>query len=637
MGAGLGGKPILNTDVFCFGLPDQTFAQLPKGVLHPKRVFKGVVSGVRDYGNRMGIPTANGAVLFDKRYTCNPLVYCGTVGLIPKNKVNKKVTPGEMIVAVGGRTGRDGIHGATFSSLSLEENIESSVVQIGNPIVEKKILDVMLQARDKNLYTAVTDCGAGGFSSAVGELGQDCGARVYLDKAPLKYSGLAPWEIWVSESQERMVLSVPKKNLKIILELFGREDVEAVAIGEFTNDKKLTLFYDNALVGQLDMDFLHDGLPRLKRPAVWKRPKTKPIKLKDKSGYSDDLIKILSSLNVCSKEWVIRQYDHEVQGATVTRPLVGISDDAPADACVIRPVLGQNRGIVVSNGINPKYGDADTYWMAASCIDEALRNIVSAGGDLKRTAILDNFCWGKTDNPQQLGTLVRAAKACHDIAIGYGVPFISGKDSLNNEYQEKGKGISIPPTLLISGISVISDIRKVITMDLKQPGNLLYMLGITKDELGMSHFCEINGIIGGRVPTVDAKKGKRLMNSLTRCIRAGLVKSCHDCSEGGLAVAAAEMSFAGGLGAEILLQKVPIHKKAAGYAILFSESNTRFIAEIAPEKALRFEKYMRGNVFAKIGSVTGSKQFIVKGLRGNTVIDRPIDDLKEAWQSPLRW
>lgn len=637
LGVGLGAKPILNTDVFCFGMPDAPFRKIPKGVLHPKRIMKGVVAGVRDYGNRMGIPTASGAVLFDERYTSNPLVYCGTVGIMPRDKCKKEVSAGDLILAVGGRTGRDGIHGATFSSLSLEENIEASVVQIGNPIIEKKITETILQARDKGLYKAITDCGAGGFSSAVGELGEDCGAKVYLDRAPLKYAGLLPWEIWVSEAQERMVLAVPPKNLEAILKIFKSEDVEAAVIGAFTDDRKLTLYYKDKMVCNLDMEFLHEGVPKIKRKAVWKDRDYPEPEIRQKKNYTEDLKKILSSLNVCSKEWVIRQYDHEVQGASVLKPLQGSANDGPGDACVIRPIPDSPSGIAVSNGINPKYGDIDTYWMAASSIDEALRNIVSVGGDIRYTALLDNFCWGSTKDPAQIGSLVRAARACYDMAKGFEVPFISGKDSLNNEYvDEKGNNLSIPPTLLISAVAIIKDLRKTISMDIKEKGGLIYIVGLTKDELGGSHYYAIHNFIGSNVPRVNAAKAKKLMLALNEAIRKGLVRACHDCSEGGLAAACAEMAFAGGLGMEINLKRVPA-ELFRDDKILFSESNSRFIVEIKAKDKKAFEDCLKGNNFAQIGKVIQKKYFTTRGLKGNIIIKSDIGELKEAWQSPLRW
>ncbi|OIN98662.1 phosphoribosylformylglycinamidine synthase subunit PurL [Candidatus Desantisbacteria bacterium CG_4_10_14_0_8_um_filter_48_22] len=674
LGVGLGAKPIMNTDIFCFGFPDLPHEKLPGGVLHPKRICKGVVAGVRDYGNRMGIPTANGAVIFDNGFVCNPLVYCGTVGIMPKDKCFKETKPGDLIVAVGGRTGRDGIHGATFSSVELAKDTEVSAVQIGNPIVEKKATDVILQARDKNLYNAITDCGAGGFSSAVGEMGKDIGARVYLERAPLKYAGLTPWEIWVSEAQERMVLAVPPHKLDEIMAVFKAENVEATVLGEFTNDKKLVLLYKGEKVCELEMDFLHDGVPRFRRKAVWDAPETRPprlcrgeVSLRRGVGAENPeqiLKKILSHPTVASKEWIIRQYDHEVQAGTVLKPLQGKENDGPGDACVIKPLFRSNRGIVISNGINPSYGKLDPYWMAASAIDEALRNNICAGGSLEKCALLDNFCWGSPEKPGQLAGLVRASQACYDMAKAYGTPFISGKDSLNNEYfdQDSGKKISIPPTLLISAISVIPDIGKVVSMDLKSPGNLIYLLGETYDELGGSIYYSVNGLNGGMVPKVNPGKAAVMMKKLQKAIREGIVRSCHDCSEGGLAVAAAEMAFAGGLGAEIQCQRVNVSRPASvgGQAtcqslrndmILFSESNSRFLAEVKPKNRRKFEKIMNGNkspltplskggnggIYSVIGKVKKDKRFKVYGLNGKLIINADIYELKEAWQKTLRW
>jgi len=511
LGTGLGAKPILNTDVFCFAEPDYPFDKLPKGVLHPKRVMKGVVAGVRDYGNKMGIPTVNGAVLFDKRYLGNPLVYCGNAGIMPKEKSFKETESGDLVVLVGGRTGRDGIHGATFSSGELtseSEQVSAQAVQIGNPIEEKKMADCILKARDLDLYDAITDCGGGGLSSAVGEMGQETGVRIDLEKVPLKYEGLTYTEIWISEAQERMVLAVPRKKVKALLKVFEKEDVDATVIGEFTRNKRLELRYMGNTVCDLDMEFLHNGLPKAVRQARWKKVKREDPRFPCPKDLSISLFKILSSWNVCSKEWIIRQYDHEVQSASVVKPLVGAANDGPSDAAVARPVLNSNKGVILSNGINPKYGEIDPYWMAASCIDEALRQMISVGGDLNEVALLDNFCWGDTDQPEVLGSLVRAAYGCYDTAKGYGTPFISGKDSLHNEYIIDNKRVSIPGTLLISAIGVVEDATKSITMDFKRPGGLIYVVGETYDELGGSHYYALNGFLGDSVPTVNTRRGR---------------------------------------------------------------------------------------------------------------------------------
>ncbi|MDP1852931.1 MAG: phosphoribosylformylglycinamidine synthase subunit PurL [Candidatus Omnitrophota bacterium] len=658
LGTGLGAKPIFNTDIFCFGPPDYPVSKLPKGSLHPKRIAKGVVSGVRDYGNKMGIPTINGAVLFSEGYIANPLVYCGTAGLIPKDKVFKKVNSGDLIVVIGGRTGRDGIHGATFSSGELtheSESVSGTAVQIGNPITEKKMLDTLLKARDKNLYNAITDCGAGGLSSAVGEMGKDLGAVVYLDKVPLKYSGLAYDEIWISEAQERMVLAVDKKNIGELLDIFASENTEATVIGEFGQDKMLKLFYQDNLAGELEMGFLHEGVPLSVKKAISAKRNLKEPYLAEKKDLTVTLKKVLSDYNVASKEWVVRQYDHEVQGSSVLKPLVGINNDGPSDAGVVRPVYSSKKGLAVSCGINPRYGEISAYWMAASAIDEALRNIVSAGGNLERTAILDNFCWGNPDKPNRLGTLVDAAFACYDFAKYFGVPFISGKDSLYNEYNVKGKSIAIPGTLLISAISVMEDVTKAVSMDIKKPGNLIYIAGETKNELGGSVYYKLYDYLGANVPQVDRKKSKGIMQALSRVIAEGLVRSAHDCSEGGLAVSLAEMCFAGGFGAEVFLSEVPYQAasfklQASSFKacslqpaavrndiILFSESNTRFVVEIEKKNQKVFEKAMQDVPLGLIGCVSGGKVLDIYGLDRKICVRADINELKEVWQAPLRW
>ena len=642
LGTGLGAKPILNTDVFCFGLPDTPYEKLPKGTLHPKRVFKGVVAGVRDYGNRMGIPTANGAILFDTRYTANPLVFCGNVGLIPIDRCDKSVEPGDLVVAVGGRTGRDGIHGATFSSAELDDTSESlgSVVQIGNPIMEKKIVDALIQARDQNLYRSITDCGAGGFSSAVGEMGEDTGAEVHLERVPLKYEGLAPWEIWLSEAQERMVIAVPPENLKELMEICEAEMVEATVLGNFTDTHRLQVFYDGAIVADLDMDFLHKGLPQHIKKATWQPPQHQEMPSRDSQteNYAEDLCRLLASPNIASKESVIRQYDHEVQGGIVIKPLVGIENDGPSDACVTTPVIGSENAVIVANGINPKYSDVDAYISAASAIDEALRNIVAVGGTLEKTALLDNFCWGNPDKPDRLGALVRAAKACYDIATAYGTPFISGKDSLYNEYRDTttGEQRAIPSTLLISAICVMPDVRNAVTMDVKSPGNFIYVVGNTYAEMGGSHYFGIHDFIGNTAPVVRPDEGKLTMNTLSAAISSGLVRSCHDCSEGGIGVAAAEMAFSGGYGMSLNISNIPTEEEITfDDFLLFSESNSRFLAEIEPEHQEAFENHMVGVPIGCLGAVTETSEFIINGLAGKRVVETSIDTLKSAWQTPL--
>jgi phosphoribosylformylglycinamidine synthase len=694
MGTGLGAKPVASTDVFCFAPPEiglriadcglridgidskseirnpkSEMHQLPPGVLHPRRVMRGVVEGVRDYGNRMGIPTVNGAVYFDERYLGNPLVYCGNVGLLPVDKSHKRPEPGDLIVTLGGRTGRDGIHGATFSSAELtshSEQLSGGAVQIGNAVEEKKLLDVLLAARDRNLYHAVTDCGAGGFSSAVGEMGENIGAEVQLDRVPLKYEGLSYTEIWISEAQERMVLAVPEDRWSELEVLCRSENVEATAIGRFVPTGRLQLFYQSKQVADLDMHFLHQGRPPVVRQAVYDRQDPRPLRIADcglrtnpgnpkseirnpknvlsDSGrdYTDTLLQILGSPNVASKEWIVRQYDHEVLGGSVVKPLVGAVSDGPSDAAVIRPVLSSRRGVVIACGMNPRYGDFDTYHMAASAIDEAVRNCVAIGADPSRIAILDNFCWGDCERPETLGSLVRAAIACHDVAVALRTPFISGKDSLNNEFSYMDAAgvrqtIAIPPSLLISAMGQVDDIGQCVTMDFKQPGDLVYLVGQTRDELGGSHFALVNAVQGGNVPTVDPQRARDTFAAMHLAIRSELVRACHDLSEGGLAAAAAEMAFAGGIGATLAVDEIATqHGTAQAALALFSESNTRFLCEVESDKARDFERAMSGLPYAKIGAVAANDRLIIT-LGQRQLIDANLHTLKEAWQAPFRW
>ena len=668
LGTGLGARPVANTDVFCFAPPDMPAADLPPGVLHPRRVMRGVVSGVRDYGNRMGIPTVNGAIYFDPRYVGNPLVFCGNVGLVPHDKAFKAAQPGDFIVAVGGRTGRDGIHGATFSSVELtheSEKVSGGAVQIGNAITEKMVLEVLLAARDRGLFSAVTDCGAGGFSSAVGEMGADIGAEVWLERAPLKYEGLSYTEIWISEAQERMVLAVPEDKWPELEALCRSEFVEAVVIGRYVPTGKLELKYQGTTVGSLDMQFLHHGRPKVERQATYHPPASNPQSAirNPQLPAGETLLALLGSLNIASKEWVIRQYDHEVQGGSVVKPLVGVANDGPSDAAVLRPVLSSRRGLVMACGMNPRYGDYDPYAMAACAIDEAVRNCVAVGADPSRIAILDNFCWGYTDRPETLGALVRAALACYDVAVALGTPFISGKDSLNNEFSYVVFGekhtIQIPHTLLISALGQIADVSRAVTMDFKRAGNLIYQVGRTKHELGGSHWELLHSrdqwsrtedtarpiVAAMHVPQVDPPLAKRTFAAVHEAIHAGLIRACHDPSEGGLAVALAEMAFAGGLGARVRLADVPhdgsIDPQAADAdtVLLFAESASRFVMEVEPANRAALETIFRQHDVpaVHVGEVTASGRLEIASLAGGLAIETPIGVLKEAWQKPLRW
>ncbi len=640
LGTGLGAKPIMNTDVFCFAPVTTKRRDVPDGVIHPKQVMRGVVAGVRDYGNRMGIPTANGAVYFDDGFLGNPLVFCGTIGLVPRDRLVKRVENGQRIVLLGGRTGRDGIHGVTFASLELDQESQefsSGAVQIGNPIEEKRLADLVLQARDQGLVSAITDCGGGGLSSAVGELAEASGCEVHLDRVPLKYAGLTPAEIWISEAQERMVMFVEPECIERLMELARANDVEATVIGEVTGTGRLVLDYKGHRVGDIDMGFLHKGWRMKARKAEWHKPESAEPFVRPRQDLGTLVIKLLQTPNISSKEWVVRQYDHEVQGTSALKPFCGPDNSGPTDAAVITPVRGSKRGCVVACGLRPRYGLLDPYWMAASSIDEALRNCIAAGGDIETAAMLDNFCWGSPERPDQLAGLVRAAEACYDIARGYQVPFISGKDSLYNEFQTaSGQSIPIPPTLLVTAVSVIPDVDRTVTPDFKAPGSTVYVVGETLEELGGSEFFRIHQGLGSSVPKVDAAQGRRIMKALARAIRNRLVRSCHDISEGGLGIALVEMAFAGDVGVSVRLRRVPGARRfKRDDFLLFSESNTRFICEVGPRLRDEFERLMRNVPHAAVGRTTKEPELVINGLGGDEVVRLDLARARKAWREAL--
>ena len=638
LGTGLGARPIASTDVFCFGPPTLPAAEVPKGCLPPRRLMKGVVAGVRDYGNRMGIPTVNGAICFDPRYVGNPVVFCGCVGLIPRAKVKKAARPGDLVVAFGGRTGRDGIHGATFSSAELtshSETVSSGAVQIGDAITEKKVLDVLLEARDAGLFTGLTDCGAGGFSSAVGEMGEKTGVEVDLAAAPLKYAGLRYDEVWISEAQERMVAAVPPKAWPKFRAICAAQDVEAVVLGRFTKTGRLVVRHGKTVVGDLAMSFVHGGLPTVARRATYARGGGPEHAGPDVGDAGPTLLALLATPDVGSKEWVIRQYDHEVQAGAVVRPLVG-RGDGPSDAAVVAPKLGSVRGVVLANGIRPTYGDVDAYAMAWAVVDEALRNAVAVGADLARTAILDNFTWGRCDHPDRLGSLVRAAEGCRDAALHYGTPFISGKDSLNNEFRtEDGTLIVVPPTLLISAIGVIDDVRRTTTSDFKRAGDVVFVVGETYDECAGGAWYASMGLLGRNVPVVK-ETARATLEAMSGAIAAGLVRACHDLSDGGLGVAAAESAIAGGVGVEIELSKVP-GPASRDDRRLWSESPSRFLVEVEPARAEEFARRTAaaGVAAAAIGRVTETPRVVVRGGGGREVASVEVAACAAAWRGAL--
>ncbi len=650
IGTGLAARPIASTDVFCVAHPDTD--DIPAGCIPPKRVLTEVVAGVRDYGNRMGIPTVNGAVLFDNRYIGNPLVFCGCVGVMPANLIEGWAKPGDLIVALGGRTGRDGIHGATFSSAELTDTHADEfahAVQIGNAIEEKRVLDAILRARDESggpLFSAITDCGAGGFSSAVGEMGEKLGARVTLDSAPLKYGGLTYTEIWISEAQERMVLAVPAENLDHLREICDEEHVELAVLGEFgTPDRELVLTFRGEEVGRLPMEFLHEGLPTPTRSASWSPAPTPKPNAKSSPEANCALLQLLAHPDIASKHFIIRQYDHDVQGNTVVKPLMGARAIGPADSSVIEPNPGTGRGLAIGCGVQTGVGDpkigGDPYQMALGAIDECVRNLVCVGADPDRIAILDNFCWPSCKKPENLGSLVRAAEGCYDGAKAYRTPFVSGKDSLNNQFTtEDGRTIEIPPTLLITGIGVVPDLEHCVTSDAKRPGNTLIVVGQGETPpaaMGGSRYQSLFGLTDrddASPPRVDLEAGPKTARAVAALIRAGLVESAHDISDGGLIVAVAELLIGGykpaaPLGAELSL---PGHD-AAPLSAAFGESPSRYLLEVSAGRLPEIEKLLGSTPWVHIGAIdeSGRLGWAEAGL------DLDVEELTHAWRGTLNW
>ncbi len=645
LGCGLGARPIFNTDVFCFADPYYQ-GEIPPRLFHPRRVLEGVRAGVAKGGNASGIPTINGSLYFHESYLGKPLVYCGTGGIMP-SEINGRQThikaalPGDRIFMVGGRIGKDGIHGATFSSEGLHEGSPVSAVQLGDPYTQKKMLDFLLEARDAGLYNAITDDGAGGLSSSVGEMAESCGGCVlHLDRAPLKYHGLDPWEIFVSESQERMTVAVPPGKAGEFVSLARLRGVEVSDLGEFNSSGFLHVKYGAKSVAYLHMQFLHHGLPQMELEAQPKARKLSEPMLPLQQDYSQELLLLLCRPNVCSKEYVIRQYDHEVQGSSVVKPLCGKAAEGPSDAGVIAPLFERREGLAVSNGICARYGEIDAYQMAANSLDEAVRNCVASGGSLERLSALDNFCWcdpiyspENPDGKHRLAQLVDACRGLHDGCLAYGVPLISGKDSMKNDYRYGKWRISIIPTLLVSAIAKVEDVSLAVTSDFKSGGDAIYILGATKDELGGSEYYAMKGQLGANVPKVDFRRNYPLYRKLEGAIKRKLVASCHDCSEGGLAVAIAECCIGGQLGAAISLDS---HAgKLDAVRALFSESSGRFVVSVKKKNERPFRRAMAGVPCVRAGEVKGEHLEI--SLRGQTAVSLQVSSLRDSWKKTMDW
>lgn len=651
LGFGLGAKPVANYYGFCLADPRvdvSLYRRKDKGekMLSSERIMEGVVAGVNAGGNQSGIPTPLGFVYFEERYRGKPLVFAGTVGLIPrkiKGKLShiKKAQPGDAIVMIGGRVGKDGIHGATFSSETLSSGSPATAVQIGDPITQKKFSDAIIkEARDMLLYNSITDNGAGGLSSSVAEMAKESGGCVVnLETVPLKYPGLDPWEIWISESQERMTLAVPQKNLKKFNDLMKRRGVESTVIGTFTDSGKCIVNYNEKTIIDLDMEFLHNGLPHRPMTTTYTKKKQKEANIPIQKNLTQSLGNMLKRLNITSFEFISQQYDHIVLGNLVLGPLQG-RGRINAEAAVIRPVLGSPKGVIMAQGLYPTYSDIDTYHMAASSLDTAVRNAIAIGANPDHLSLLDNFCWCSSDEPERLGQLKEAAKACFDYAVAYETPFISGKDSMFNDfkgYDKNGKEIkiSIPPTLLISSFGVIDDSTKTVSLDAKNEGDLVYILGETKEELGGSEYFAMHETIGNSVPTVDAKINNKLYRAFHNAIQQNLVASSISVTRGGLGVAAAKKAIGGMLGISLDLKNVPGKITRDDFA-LYSETQGRILVTIAKGNKETFEKAMKGNTFAEIGRVTKEPKIIISGLNGNEIVNIKLTEATDAYRETLK-
>jgi len=662
MGTGQGAKLVVNFYGFCFGNPYYK-KQVPfrdrgrtNPILHPRVIFEGVRQGVEHGGNKSGIPTPWGFLIFDDRYMGKPLVFVGTMGILPK-EINgipghtKQAQSGDIIVMAGGRVGKDGIHGATFSSESLHEGSPAAAVQIGDPITQKKLHDAQIELRDLGFYNSVTDNGAGGLSCSVGEMAKESnGCEVDLEKVPIKYSGLAPWEAWVSESQERMTYAVPKEKLDQFMAVMKKHDVEATGIGKYTDTGRCVVNMRGKRIVDVDLHFLHEGLPRMILHSEWKAPKSEEPELKEISGdeLSRQMIDLVGRLNLCSKHYVVRQFDHEVQGGSMIKPLVGVKEDVHNDAIVMRPILSSWQGVALSTGILPWYGDIDPYAMAECGIDTAIRNLVAVGANPDRIALLDNFCWCSSNEPFRLGQLKRSALACYETARKFRAPFISGKDSMFNDfkgYDSEGNPvkISVPPTLLISGLGIVPDVRKAQTLDFKFAGDLIYVIGLTKAELGGSEYFAYLGeqergerYLGNKVPRVTLDRARARYHQIFQGIQDEIFSALHSVGSGGIGFGLAKMAMASELGAEIDLKMIPTEEDLKISELLFSETQSRLIVTIAPEQSKKFEDNFGYEDFALIGKVIPEPTLVFKKA-GARIAMVGIKELKENYQKTLGW
>lgn len=658
IGFGMGAKPVINKYGFCVGNPDDKEPlyrdkELTNRTLSPRRILEGVVEGVNTGGNCSGIPTPQGFVFFDDRYKGKPLIFVGTVGMIPK-EVNgkpgweKKAKAGDKVVVIGGRVGQDGIHGATFSSEALSVGSPATAVQIGDPITQKKLSDaVVKEARDMDLYNSITDNGAGGISCSIAEMAKECGGcEVNLDKVPTKYPNLEPWKIWISESQERMTLAIPEVKLKAFMSLMKKRGVEATVVGEFNDGGRCVVHFKGEKIMDLDMNFLHDGLPKKSLKTSYTRKKHNEPEVEQPKDLTETLHEMLERPNLSSFKFISRQYDHEVQASSVIKPLQG-PGEVNGNVSVTKPVLNSPKGVICSQALHPTYSDIDTYHMAACSIDEAIRNTISAGGKLSHLALMDNFCWCSSNEEERLGQLKATAQACYDYSTVYGTPFISGKDSMFNDFKgfDKEKQpikISVPPTLLISSLGVMDDVTKSVSIDPKFTGDLIYIIGTTKEELGGSeYFYYLNELtkekaIGNTIPKVDAKKAAGLYNAFSQATDKRLISSSISITRGGLVIALARKAISSQMGMEISLSKVPHENIDREDFLLFSETQTRFLVTTDPSKKEEFESHFKDFTFAHIGQINEDKNFVIKDFDDKDLIKSNINTLDEHYKNTFK-